>query len=378
MGKRAFISVGEISGDNYACELIKRLPEVEWTGITGPKMRQAGCKTVERIENISVVGITEALPKYFQIRKAFKKAVEELDRGVDLLVVVDFPGFNLKLLKEAKKRGIKTVYFIAPQVWAWGKGRIPKIAENTDVLISIFPFEKEAYRDYLDRFRFEYVGHPLLDIVKTETTQEQFKSKLNIPQEKGIFGLLAGSRESEVKTLLPIMLKSVPLILEKKPDLHFVIPATPNVEGLVKQTVAEHGRLPITVLTKDEFKNPSYETMKHSVFSVIASGTATLEASIIGNPFLLVYKVSPITFFIGKMLVSVDFLGLPNLIAGREVIKELLQKDCNPEKIAEYSLKYLTDGELYGRTVADLKEVRQKLGGGGALDRTANIIRELI
>ncbi|WP_457627933.1 lipid-A-disaccharide synthase [Persephonella sp.] len=378
MGKKIFISVGEISGDNYASELIKRLPEFEWTGITGPKMRDAGCKTVEKLENISVVGIMEALPKYFHIRKTFKRAVEELDKGVDLLVVVDFPGFNLKLLKEAKKRGIKTVYFIAPQVWAWGKGRIPKIVENTDVLISIWPFEKQAYEGYLDRFRFEYVGHPLLDIIKTETTADEFKKKLGIPSEKRIFGLLAGSRESEVKTLLPIMLQAASIILKEHNDLHFVIPATPNVETLVKQIVSRYPYIPVSVTVKGDFNNPSYETMKHSVFSVIASGTATLEAAIIGNPFLLVYKVSPITFFIGKMLVSINFLGLPNLIAGREVIKELLQEECNPGSIASYSLKYLGDKSLYSKTIKELEQVRQKLGQKGALDKAAGIIREII
>jgi len=378
MEKKIFISVGEISGDNYASELIKRLPEFEWTGITGPKMRDAGCKTVEKLENISVVGIMEALPKYFHIRKTFKRAVEELDKGVDLLVVVDFPGFNLKLLKEAKKRGIKTVYFIAPQVWAWGKGRIPKIVENTDVLISIWPFEKQVYEGYLDRFRFEYAGHPLLDIIKTETTVDEFKKKLGIPSEKRIFGLLSGSRESEVKTLLPIMLQAASIILKEHNDLHFVIPATPNVETLVKQIVSRYPSIPVSVTVKGDFNNPSYETMKHSVFSVIASGTATLEAAIIGNPFLLVYKVSPITFFIGKMLVSINFLGLPNLIAGREVIKELLQEECNPSTIARYSLKYLTDRNLYETTVEELKKIKQKLGEGGALDKTASIIREII
>ncbi|WP_456464190.1 lipid-A-disaccharide synthase [Persephonella sp.] len=375
--KKIFISAGEISGDNYASELIKLLPDYRWIGITGPKMRESGCETVERLEDISVVGLIEAVPKYFRIRKAFKKAVNELENGVDLLIVVDFPGFNLKLLEEAKRRGIKTVYFIAPQVWAWGKGRIPKIAKNTDILISIWPFEKEVYKDYLNKMNFEYVGHPLLDIIKTETDEKQFKQKLGIPQEKKIFGLLCGSRESEVKTLLPIMLKAGELIKKEREEIHFVIPATPNVEGLVRQIVS-NSRLSLTITTKKDFKNPSYEVMKHSVFSVIASGTATLEASIIGNPFILVYKVSPITFFIGKMLVSIDFLGLPNLIAGREVIKELLQKDCSPETIAKESLRYLSDENLYQKTKQDLRKVKEKLGKGGALKKTADIIKNFI
>ena len=375
---RAFISVGEISGDNYASELIKNLPEFEWKGITGPKLRKAGCKTIEKMENISVVGITEALPKYFNIKKAFKKAVKELDKGIDLLVVVDFPGFNLKLIEEAKKRNIKTVYFIAPQVWAWGRSRIPKIVKNTDLLISIWPFEKEVYKKYLTQFRFEYVGHPLIDIIKTETSEDLFKKVLNIQKESKVFGLLSGSRESEVKTLLPIMLESARIIIKKKPEFSFVIPVTPNVENLALSITRNYSDLPVKIVTQKHFNYPSYEVMKNASFSIIASGTATLEAAIIGNPFVLVYKVSPMTFFVGKLLVSISFLGLPNLIAKKEVIKELLQKDCNPEKIANISMEYLSNNSLYNKTKKELENVRAKLGEGGAIRKTAKLIKSII
>lgn len=375
--KKIFISVGEISGDNYASELIKRVSDVEWVGITGPKMRQARCKTIENIENISVVGLTEAIPKYFHIKKTFKKAVEELEKGVDLLIVVDFPGFNLKLLEEAKKRGIKTVYFIAPQVWAWGKGRIHKIVKNTDILLSIWPFEKQIYKDYIGKdFKLEYIGHPLLDIIKSEETESSFREKLGIEEEKKIIGLLPGSRESEVKTLLPIMLEAAKKI-SKEEDVHFVIPTTENVSTIVKNTVSSF-RIPISVVDNSIFTYPSYEVMKHSYFAVVASGTATLETALFETPFILVYKVSPITFFIGKMLVSINYLGLPNIIAGREVIKELLQKDCSPQNIYRWTKNYLKDKKLYKATKEDLKLVKEKLGESGALDRAAKIIREIL
>ncbi len=376
MKKRAFISVGEISGDNYGAQLVKKMPEFEWVGITGPKMEEAGVKSIENIKNISVVGLTEAIPKYFKIRETFKKAVKELDY-VDLLVVIDFPGFNLKLLKEAKKRGIKTVYFIAPQVWAWGKGRVPKIVENTDLLISIFPFEKNIYESYIGKdFRFEYVGHPLLDIVRTEETEESFKEKLKIPKNSKIFGLLAGSRESEVKVLLPILLKTAKILKKAFPEAYFVIPATENQEENVRNLVKNYD-LPLKVITRKELKNPSYEVMEKSVFSLIASGTATLEASIIGNPFALVYKVSPLTFAIGKRLVSIDFLGLPNIIAGKEVIKEFLQEDCNSITLANYCADVLMDKNKQEEIKQNLRKVREKLGEKGALDRAADLIRNI-
>ncbi|RMD46677.1 MAG: lipid-A-disaccharide synthase [Aquificota bacterium] len=378
MKKKVFISVGEISGDNYASQLIKRLPEFEWIGITGPKMEELNVKSIGNIKNISVVGLTEAIPKYFKIREIFKKAVKELD-NVNLVVVIDFPGFNLKLLKEAKKRGIKTVYFIPPQVWAWGKGRIPKIVKNTDLLISIFPFEKEIYKDYIGRdFRFEYVGHPLLDIVKTEETEESFKRKLNIPSNSKIFGLLAGSRESEVKVLLPILLETAKFLKKSFPELYFVIPATENQEENIKSLIKIYKHLPVKVITRKEFKYPSYEVMEKSIFSLIASGTATLEASIIGNPFALIYKVSPLTFAIGKKLVSINFLGLPNIIAGKEVIKEFLQEECNPVSLANYVSEILIDSDKYEKIKKELSFVRKKLGEKGALNKAANLIKSLI
>lgn len=377
MRKKAFISVGEVSGDMYGAQLVKRLPEFEWVGITGSNLEKLNVKSIENIENISVVGLTEVIPKYRNIKIALKKAIEELDKGVDLLIVIDFPGFNLKLLKEAKKRGIKTVYFIAPQVWAWGKGRVSKIVENTDLLISIFPFEKNFYKEYIGKnFKFLYLGHPLLDIVKTKETEDSFKNKLGISKNRKIFGLLVGSRESEVKVLLPILLKTASLLHKVEKSLYFVIPSTDNQLKNVLSVVKNFSKLPVKVITKKDFTYPSYEVMEKSVFSLIASGTATLEASIIGKPFALVYKVSPLTFWIGKKLVSVKYLGLPNIISGKEVIKEFLQEDCNPVNLANYSLKVLSNSDIYLELQENLKTVKSKLGEKGTLDRVANAIRK--
>lgn len=385
--KRIFISVGEISGDNYAFELVKRLKEKYYiTGIAGPKMRAAGINPVANIEDISVVGITEALSKYKEIKQVFRKSVEELKKGIDLLIVVDFPGFNIKLLKEAKKIGIKTVYFISPQVWAWGKGRVKDIVANTDVLISILPFEEEIYRPYVsDKFKFFYVGHPLLDIIKTQETQDSFKEKLSIPKNKRIVGLLCGSRESEVNTLLPTMLQSAKILSRTFENVHFVIPATVNMVEKVLEKTKDYKDLPISVITSNlsqknipKFENPSYEVMKNSIFSIVASGTATLEASIIKNPFILVYKVSPITFFIGKMLVNIKYLGLPNIILGKQVVPELLQEKCNPLEIANKTLEFLTDEELRENQKKEFERLKSILGEKGAIDRTYNIISKLL
>lgn len=385
--KRVFISVGEISGDNYASELVKNLKDIDVIAIAGPKMRAVGVSPIANIEDISVVGLTEALSKYKKIKEVFKKSVETLKSGIDLLIVVDFPGFNIKLLKEAKKLGIKTVYFISPQIWAWGSGRIKEIVENTDVLISILPFEEDIYKPYIsEKFKFYFVGHPLLDLVKSYETEESFKEKLNIPKNKNIVGLLAGSRESEVNVILPIILESAKLLNKTFENIHFVIPATVNMIDIVLERVKPYKNLPITVISSNlsnkekipKFENPSYEVMKNSIFSIIASGTATLEAAIVGNPFLIVYKVSNLTYFIGKKLVKINYIGLPNIIAGKEIVPELLQDKCNPLEIANKTIEFLTDKDLYNNQKINLFMVKEKLGNPGAIKRACEIINKLL
>ncbi|RUM56991.1 MAG: lipid-A-disaccharide synthase [Persephonella sp.] len=377
--KKVFISVGEVSGDNYGAELVKRLPQFEWIGITGHKMEKAGVKSIENIKNISVVGLSEAIPKYFNIKRTFKNSVKTLKTGIDTVIVIDFPGYNLKLIKEAKKLGLKTVYFIAPQVWAWGKSRIKDIVKYTDLLITILPFEKKIYEPYISKdFQVEFFGHPLLDIIKTEETDLSFRKKLNIPLNVDIFGLLPGSRESEVKIHLPILLKTATFIQKVFPNIYFVIPTTPNIESLVVKYSQNFRNVNLRIITEKTFKYPSYEVMDKSKFSLITSGTATLEAGIVGNPFALIYKVSPFTYFIGKLLVSVDYLGLPNLIAEREIIKEFLQNECEPVKLANYSINTLLDRDSYLKIKNELLNIKSKLGEKGALDKIADRIDRFV
>ncbi len=377
--KKVFISVGEVSGDNYGAELVKRLPQFEWIGITGYKMEKAGVKSIENIKNISVVGLSEAIPKYFNIRRTFKNSVETLKTGIDTVIVIDFPGFNLKLIKEAKKLGLKTVYFIAPQVWAWGKGRIKDIVKYTDLLITILPFEKKIYEPYISKdFQVEFFGHPLLDIIKTEETNLSFKKKLNIPLNGDIFGLLPGSRESEVKIHLPILFKTANFIQKVFPNIYFVIPTTPNIENLVAKYSKNFRNINLRIITEKIFKYPSYEVMDKSKFSLITSGTATLEAGIVGNPFALIYKVSPFTYFIGKKLVSIDYLGLPNIILNREIIKEFLQEDCNSVKLANYSINTMLDKKEYTKIKRELSNLKALLGEKGALDKIADRIDRFV
>lgn len=376
--KKVFISVGEVSADTYASYIVKSLKEkFHFLGIAGPKMLQAGIKPISKIDDISVVGITEALSKYKDIKKVFRASVEAI-KGCDTIIAVDFPGFNIKLIQEAKKQGKGVLYFISPQIWAWHYSRIYKIVKNTDLMISILPFEEDYYRPFIsDSFRFEYVGHPLVDIVKPQTSLEEFTSRLGLPWKRRFIGLLPGSRESEVKVLLPILLQSAELLRRSLGDVHFLLPVTDNVLSIVLDMVKPY-KLPLKVITSECMENPSHEVMKHSVFSIIASGTATLEATIVGNPFLLVYRVSPLTFFIGKRLVKIEYLGIPNIIAREEVVKELLQERCNPVEISNSVLEYLYNPDKYSRMKEKLSEVKSSLGGGGAISRVTQLIEDFL
>lgn len=378
--KKVFISVGEVSGDTYASYIAKTLSDKYiFTGIAGKKMIDAGVKPVATIDNISVVGVVEALYKYRYIKKVFDLAIDTIKES-DVVIAVDFPGFNLKLIQQAKKLNKKVIYFISPQIWAWHYSRVYSIIKNTDLMISILPFEEEYYRPFISKnFQFKYLGHPLLDIVKPKLSFQEFFSRIGIPSYRKLIGLLPGSRESEVLSLLPVMLEAARLVNSAVPDTYFLIPATDNTQQLIVSILSEYSpSIPIKVITSKQIDNPSYEVMKHSVFSVIASGTATLEASIIGNPFVLVYKVNPVTFFIGKKLVKVNYLGLPNIIAGRQVVPELLQNDCNPTNIANTVLTYLLNTNLYDITRQELATVKQALGQEGAIDRITKEIDSFI
>lgn len=379
--KKIFISVGEVSGDTYASYIVQNLKnKYEFTGIAGKKMIEAGVKPITTIDNISVVGLIEVLSKYRHIREVFNLAVNTI-KECDTVIAVDFPGFNIKLIQQAKKAGKGVIYFISPQIWAWHYSRIYKIVENTDLLISILPFEEQYYKPFVgENFEFQYLGHPLLDIVKPNTSLEEFTVKLNISNNKKFIGLLPGSRESEVRTLLPIMLESARLINNAIPDTYFLIPVTHNIKQLAFDILSGYTKysIPVKLVSSQDFQHPSYEVMKHCVFSIIASGTATLEASIIGNPFLLIYKVNPLTFYIGKKLVKIEHLGLPNIIYGEQIITELLQKDCNKLNIANKTLDYLLNKNLYQTTKEKLSLVKQKLGEEGAIYRITKTIDRFI
>lgn len=366
--KRLFFCAGEISGDTHAAQVMRELlARGDWSfeGLGGPEMSDLAPDVEDWLENAAVLGLAEVLAKYGFFRQKMAAAVSHiLGEKPDGVVLVDYPGFNLTLAKRLRRGGYagKLIYFISPQVWAWKRGRIRTMAKLLDLMLCIFPFEEELYT--ASGLQTQYVGHPLPDALAT------IKAR-NIPREKDLIALLPGSREREVSTLFPEMLAAAKLMLQSNPVLRFATAgATPSLTEKLREMVLAAG-------LEDSFEvgqNSAREIMCRASLGVVASGTATLEAACLGLPYCLVYKVNWITATVARWVMSVRYLGIVNVIADREVVRELLQEKVCGETIAAELNQLLADPEARLHLQSDLAEVVEKLGGGGMYHRTANAL----
>lgn len=370
------IIAGEASGDLHGASLVKALrclsPDLEILGIGGAKMKDAGVKTLFDIDRMAVVGFAEVLSQLRNLRRIFLKVCGIIRaEKLDALILIDYPGFNLRLAAHIRKMkmGLPIIYYIGPQVWAWGGGRVKRIAKLVDKMLVVFPFEAETYR--AQGLPVEFVGHPLLDVLGEGEGQERVAADLNISPDKPLVGLLPGSRRQEVARLLPLMLKAAKLMKEEK-DLRFILPRAPTVSP---QDI-------YNLLTPDlEVKvvaNRNYEVMASADLLLIASGTATLEAACLGTPMLIVYKVSFLSWLLTRPLIKIPHLGLVNVVAGREVVPEFLQFQARPRRLARAALSLLGDRNKQKLMREDLKAVRAKLGQPGASQRAARLVLEVI
>ncbi len=364
MSKRIFISSGEESGDMHGAALLRELgamvPGLEVWGMGGYRMHEAGLRGPDS-KDVSVVGIFEVLEKSPKIMATLSSLKKTLRKGrFGAAVFIDFPDFNLRLAREARSRGIPVIYYISPQVWAWRRGRVKKIARLVDKMLVILPFEKEIYEKA--GVDVEYVGHPLADVVKCSLTKAGARQDLGLPSRGPVVALLPGSRSAEVGRHLPVMIESAELIqrgLEKKPS--FVIPAARSV-GTGAFDIARRAR-GVRVEIVD---GRMYEALKASDAAVVVSGTATLETALMGVPMVIIYRMSGLSYGIGRALVDVPFIGLPNIIAGRKVATEFIQKDVRPENISEEILSILGDRDRRRAIIRTLKDLRAGLGKGAA------------
>lgn len=379
MTKNIFIVSGEESGDLHGAALMRALqrlmPGIKATGMGGARMREAGLTGLDSKE-VSVVGITEVMAKLPHLLRAFRELKKLLFGGrFDAVVLIDFPDFNLRFAKTAKKNNVPIIYYISPQIWAWRKGRISTIAALVDKMLVVFPFEEVIYRQA--GVDVEYVGHPLYGTAASPLTKDEARRKLGLSREETVISLLPGSRTAEIKRLLPLMLEAAPLIekrLGKKAA--FILPASDSAWDALLDGILKASPVPVKV-----FRKETYTALRASDAAVTASGTATLETALIGTPMVVVYKISPLTYRIARMLISIKDIGLPNIIAGRRVVKELVQGEVTPANIAAEIADILTDSAKKDDIINGYGEVRAKLaadGQGLAVDRAAAAIIKVI
>lgn len=362
------IVAGELSGDAHAAGLLRALigmrPGLEITGVGGPEMAAvSGGGVTDWVEEAAVVGVWEVLRRYGWFKRRFKGMLEQIERERPrVLVLVDYPGFNLRLAEAVRRKVPETriVYYISPQVWAWNRGRAKKMAAYLDEMLCIFPFEEKIFSDAGVKTRF--VGHPLVDELDAEGAA--------VPREENLVGLFPGSREREVGRLFPVMLEAAERMAAEGGELKFEAPAASAPLAEMMNEMVQWPGLPKVKVTQ----GGSHRLMQRAACGVIASGTATLEAAWFGLPYCLVYKVAWPTYLLGRMLVRLEHIGLVNILAGREVVEEFIQGDAVPFEIEQALGRLLTDEEHRGRTVEDLRETVAKLGGPGAFRRAAEAV----
>jgi len=337
----------------------------------GAKLSKNGMElTVDARTTASVMGFTEVVGKLGQLYKAFWKLLDEVDeRKPKVAVLVDFPDFNLRMARKLHERGIKVVYFISPQLWAWRRGRIELMKKYVDKILPIFPFEEDFYRD--KGVSAKYVGHPYTDEVLDSVNRNEFLINNGIEQKSKIVAFLPGSRKAEIIKNLPIMLESIEILANKHPDLCFVIPVAHSVSEIVS-------------VYKKDIKGVSFiegqakELLHVANAGVIASGTATIEAALSGIPFCICYRVSKLTYLIGKLLIrGVKFIGMPNLIANREIVREFVQDKFDPSSIANEVERLVFDDKYRKQIMEDLAAVKAKLETGDLTSVAEKVAKEI-
>ncbi|MEK6776622.1 MAG: lipid-A-disaccharide synthase [bacterium] len=371
--KRIMIIAGEASGDLHASSLVleirKLLPNVCFTGIGGSRMREIGVDLILDNREIAVTGFSEVFSKIRTILRAFRLVKETILRvRPDLLILLDFPDFNLRVAKTARRMGIPVLYYISPQVWAWRRGRVRAIQGLVEKIMVILPFEASLYGD-----KGVFVGNPLLDVVRPSLTADEAREQFGIRKESPVVALLPGSRENEIRQLLPLFLKAAHLIREQVPDIQYLLPVAPTVSDDEVEPMIQKAGIPIRLV-----RDRAYDAIALSDFAVVASGTATLETAILGVPMMIVYKMSRMSYFMASRLVRVPHIGLINMVAGERIVPELVQDQLTPERIMEEALHVLKDRARAEEISGKLKQAVSRLGGPGASARAAGIVVQFL
>ncbi len=374
--KRVMIVAGEASGDLHGGNLVQAMhkidPEIRFYGVGGGNLKEAGAELIADAADMAVVGLTEVVSKLGMILKVMAQLKASLKKDKpDLVILIDYPDFNLPIAKAAKKYGIKVFYYISPQVWAWRRGRIGKIKKVVDKMAVILPFEADLYREA--GVDVTFVGHPLLDVVRTKYPRKEALRRFDLREDVTTVGILPGSRESEVIRLLPVMLGAAEIIEKEIGPVQFVLPLAATLDiAFVSQIIARYS-VPVRLIP-----NEVYDVIGCADIAMVASGTATLETALMETPMVIIYKVSAPSYYVGKMVINVDHIGLVNIIAGKTVVPELIQFEASPEKLAAEVMDILATKERMESIKGELKKIRHMLGSHGAAERVARMTYDMI
>jgi lipid-A-disaccharide synthase len=368
-----YFVAGEVSADNHGAALMRSLrvldPELKFIGRGGPQMQAvAGVQFKNWIGDAAVLGLWEVLRKYGYFRKQFRQTLTEIqETKPDTVVLIDYPGFNLRLARALRRQSQrrKTIYYISPQVWAWNRGRIKTMARFIDLVLCIFPFEADLYT--ASGLRAVFVGHPMIERLEPQ--------KIDTQRDPNLIGLFPGSRSRELRKIFPMMMEVARRLLQLNPTLRFQVAAASEElaremdEMMRPEQLAGRESLEIAV-------GQTAAIMQRAFVGIVASGSATLEAAYFGMPFVLIYKVAWPTYVAARLVVNVDFLGMPNLLAGKEVVPEFIQHEARPDAIVAAVRLLMVDSPARDRMILDFDEIITKLGGTGASERAAQAILE--
>jgi lipid-A-disaccharide synthase len=367
---RVLVSCGEPSGDLYAAELVRQLRliagEPDVVGLGGDQLKAEGAELLAHVRDLAVVGLLEVIRHLRRLRSVFRAVLDEVDRvRPDVAILVDYPDFNLRLARQLKNRGIPVVYYVSPQIWAWRAGRIDTIRRTVAHMIVIFPFEEPLYR--AAGVPVTFVGHPLVELVRPAADRNAFLAAHGLDPERPVLAVLPGSRSQEVGHNLPSIAAALRRLADLRPDVQPALAVAPSLEG--RLYAAELRGSPVARVT-----GQTHALLGAATAGIVASGTATVEAALLGLPMVVVYRLSALTYALGRPFVRVPHYAMANLIAGREVVKELIQGDFCPEAVTEEALRLLVEGPRRSEVIQGLAEVRTRLGGRGASARAAAVV----
>lgn len=362
---------GEASGDLHGASLVREIkvmgPEISICGIGGGRMKAEGMEILFDIRQMAFLGFAEVIRHIPFIKKVQSRLIEEVKtKNIDTAVLIDYPGFNLSIAKKLKSLGVRVIYYISPQVWAWGKGRLRKIRKVVDKMIVILPFEEKLFKDA--GIDVEYVGHPLLEQIERYNflTKEDLFSLFGFEKQRELLLVLPGSRIQEIKRIFPETIEAAAQVAEKF-NLQTVVACSSNIDEAIFRQLAPEVNFKVV-------KDHTYDLLRHAKFGIIKSGTSTLEAALFALPMVVVYATSYMTYMIGKNLIEIDKISLVNIIAGEKIVEELIQHDVNKERIYSACEMLLSDRQRYDLMKERLRALQERLGRTGVSKRCAEIV----